>query len=42
VLSYIQPQTNVVVAQVQPDYFKAAPPAEKVAEEKAPAAEATR
>ena len=42
VLSYIQPQTNVVVAQVQPDFFKASPPAEKVAEEKAPAAEATR
>ncbi|MFL6215259.1 MAG: NuoM family protein [Blastocatellia bacterium] len=41
-LSYIQPQTNVVVAQVQPDYFKAAPPAEKVAEEKAPSAESTR
>jgi NADH-quinone oxidoreductase subunit M len=42
VLSYIQPQTNTVVAQVQPDFFKAAPPAEKVAEEKAPAAESTR
>jgi NADH-quinone oxidoreductase subunit M len=42
VLSYIQPQTNVVVAQVQPDYFKTVPPAEKVAEEKAPAAESTR
>ncbi|HKP12516.1 MAG TPA: NADH-quinone oxidoreductase subunit M, partial [Blastocatellia bacterium] len=42
VLSYIQPQTNTVVAQVQPDFFKAAPPAEKVAEEKSPAAESTR
>ncbi|MFL6275081.1 MAG: NuoM family protein [Blastocatellia bacterium] len=42
-LSYIQPQTNVVVAQVQPDFFKAPPLTEKVAEEKAPApAEPTR
>ncbi|HJQ25223.1 MAG TPA: NADH-quinone oxidoreductase subunit M [Blastocatellia bacterium] len=38
VLSYIQPQTNVVVAQVQPDFFKAPPLTEKVAEEQAPAA----
>ena len=42
-LSYIQPQTNVVVAQVQPDFFKAPPLTEKVAEEKTPAAtESTR
>jgi NADH-quinone oxidoreductase subunit M len=34
VLSYIRPQTNVVVAQVQPDFLKAEPPAERVAEEK--------
>jgi NADH-quinone oxidoreductase subunit M len=33
-LSYIEPQTNVVVAQVQPDFFKPAPAAERVAEEK--------
>ncbi len=32
-LSYINPQTESVVAQVRPDYFKAAP-AEQVAEEK--------
>jgi NADH-quinone oxidoreductase subunit M len=38
VLSYIQPQTDVVVAQVQPDFFKAPPLTEKVAEEKSPAA----
>ena len=37
-LSYIQPQTNVVVAQVQPDFFKAPPLTEKVAEERTPAA----
>jgi NADH:ubiquinone oxidoreductase subunit 4 (subunit M) len=36
VLSYIQPQTNSVVAQVQPDFFKAPPLTEKVAEEKPP------
>jgi NADH-quinone oxidoreductase subunit M len=36
VLSYIQPQTNVVVAQVQPDFFKAPPLTEKVAEDKLP------
>ena len=42
-LSYIQPQTNVVVAQVQPGFFKAPPLTEKVAEEKTPAAtESTR
>ncbi|HEY7543255.1 MAG TPA: NADH-quinone oxidoreductase subunit M, partial [Blastocatellia bacterium] len=36
VLSYINPQTEVVVAQVRPDYFKQAPAAERreVAEEK--------
>ncbi len=39
VLSYIQPQTNSVVAQVQPDFFKAPPLTEKVAEEKLPPAE---
>jgi NADH-quinone oxidoreductase subunit M len=33
-LSYINPQTNVVVAQVQPDFFNTEPPAERVAEEK--------
>jgi NADH-quinone oxidoreductase subunit M len=38
VLSYIQPQTNSVVAQVQPDFFKAPPLTEKVAEEKPPSA----
>ena len=38
-LSYIQPQTNVVVAQVQPDFFKAPPLTEKVAEERTPAGE---
>jgi NADH-quinone oxidoreductase subunit M len=37
-LSYIQPQTNSVVAQVQPDFFKAPPLTEKVAEEKSPPA----
>ncbi|MFP5263605.1 MAG: NuoM family protein [Blastocatellia bacterium] len=45
VLSYINPQTNVVVAQVQPDFFKAGPAAERVAEEKSGAqtgAEATQ
>src|SRR5436853_3438892 len=41
VLSYIQPQTNSVVAQVQPDFFKALPLTEKVAEEKLPPAETT-
>ena len=41
VLSYVTPQTNAVVAQVQPDFFKPAPAAERVAEEKpgAPPAE---
>jgi NADH-quinone oxidoreductase subunit M len=34
VLSYINPQTNAVVAQVQPGFFKTAPAAERVAEEK--------
>ncbi|HEX8183346.1 MAG TPA: NADH-quinone oxidoreductase subunit M, partial [Blastocatellia bacterium] len=34
VLDYIRPQTNVVVAQVQPGFFKAGPEAERVAEEK--------
>jgi NADH-quinone oxidoreductase subunit M len=36
VLSYINPQTEVVVSQVRPDYFKQAPAAERreVAEEK--------
>jgi NADH-quinone oxidoreductase subunit M len=33
-LSYIEPQTKVVVAQVQPDFFKTEPAAERVAEEK--------
>ena len=33
-LSYINPQTNVVVAQVQPDFFKTSPATERVAEEK--------
>jgi NADH-quinone oxidoreductase subunit M len=32
-LSYIEPQTNVVVAQVQPDYFKGAAERPQVAEE---------
>jgi len=32
-LSYIEPQTNVVVAQVQPDYFKDVVEHPKVAEE---------
>jgi NADH-quinone oxidoreductase subunit M len=32
-LSYVEPQTNVVVAQVQPDYFKATVQAPQVAEE---------
>ena len=32
-LSYIEPQTNVVVAQVQPDYFKDAAERPQVAEE---------
>ena len=32
VLSYIRPQTDAVVAQVQPDYFKAAPTQTQVAE----------
>ena len=32
-LSYIEPQTNVVVAQVQPDYFKGAAARPQVAEE---------
>jgi NADH-quinone oxidoreductase subunit M len=41
VLSYIQPQTNSVVAQVQPDFFKAPPLTEKIAEEKLPAADTT-
>jgi len=41
VLSYIQPQTNSVVAQVQPDFFKAPPLTEKVAEEKSPPAAET-
>jgi NADH-quinone oxidoreductase subunit M len=41
VLSYIQPQTNSVVAQVQPDFFKAPPPTEKVAEEKPPSVDTT-
>jgi NADH-quinone oxidoreductase subunit M len=38
-LSYIEPQTNIVVAQVQPDYFKTAPAAEQrqIAEEQGPA-----
>jgi NADH-quinone oxidoreductase subunit M len=31
-MSYFSPQTDAVVAQVQPDFFKA-PPVEKVAEE---------
>jgi len=34
VLSYINPQTEAVVAQVQPDYFKNAPAAQRVAEDK--------
>ncbi|HSQ19972.1 MAG TPA: NADH-quinone oxidoreductase subunit M, partial [Blastocatellia bacterium] len=33
VLSYIEPQTNVVVAQVQPEYFKNAVQSPQVAEE---------
>jgi NADH-quinone oxidoreductase subunit M len=41
VLSYIQPQTNVVVAQAQPDFFKAPAPAEKVAEDNLAPAETT-
>ena len=42
-LSYISPQTNAVVAQVQPDFLKAAPTTEKVAEERAePAPTETR
>ena len=32
-LSYIEPQTNVVVSQVQPDYFKSATQRPQVAEE---------
>jgi NADH-quinone oxidoreductase subunit M len=41
-LSYINPQTEVVVAQVQPDYFKNAPAAHRpqIAEEKQGAPEA--
>ena len=39
-LSYINPQTEVVVAQVQPDYFKSAPATERVAEERAPESKA--
>ena len=37
-LSYIEPQTNVVVAQVEPEYFKNAPAAEQrqIAEEHEP------
>jgi NADH-quinone oxidoreductase subunit M len=40
-LSYINPQTEIVVAQVQPDYFKAAPAAEgrEVAERKSDSGE---
>src|SRR5205085_5261885 len=37
-LSYIHPRTNSVVAQVQPDFFKASPMTEKVAEDNSPAA----
>jgi NADH:ubiquinone oxidoreductase subunit 4 (subunit M) len=32
-LSYIEPQTNAVVAQVQPDYFKNAAQRPQIAEE---------
>ena len=32
-LSYIEPQTNAVVAQVEPDYFKNAAPRPQIAEE---------
>jgi NADH:ubiquinone oxidoreductase subunit 4 (subunit M) len=33
-LSYINPQTEAVVVQVQPDYFRNAPAAQRVAEQK--------
>jgi hypothetical protein len=41
-LSYINPQTNVVVAQVVPDFFKTEPAVERVAEEKSTGAETAR
>jgi NADH-quinone oxidoreductase subunit M len=34
-LSYINPQTEVVVAQVRPDYFRSAPAAQRVAQAEA-------
>jgi NADH-quinone oxidoreductase subunit M len=40
-LSYINPQTEVVVAQVQPQYFKSGPPAQRVADEKTSTSEAS-
>src|SRR5262249_2285652 len=42
-LSYINPQTEIVVAQIQPDYFKVAPAAESraVAEQKSENSEKT-
>jgi NADH-quinone oxidoreductase subunit M len=41
-LSYINPQTEIVVTQVQPDYFKNAPAAQRVAEQKSPVQDEVR